>query len=218
MKTVLIAATAAAALLAGSANAGVSFYSFGHNAPTDPLVTDFSGDTLGGQPTTAATGFSWLAGGSGVVLNTTSSLGAEPAIANSVYGTGNYLSVPGGDTETLTVSKPGITEVLAYIGSLDTYNTISFAGPNVTYTGAQLGLLSGAANGAQTAANTNGVFEFSFNSPVTGVTFSSSQNSFEIASIEAGVPEPAVWGMMLVGFGGMGAAMRSRRKQAAATA
>jgi PEP-CTERM motif len=31
------------------------------------------------------------------------------------------------------------------------------------------------------------------------------------------VPEPASWAMMLVGFGGLGAAMRSRRKLAAAT-
>ena len=33
-----------------------------------------------------------------------------------------------------------------------------------------------------------------------------------------GVPEPATWAVMLVGFGGLGAAIRSRRKQAAATA
>jgi uncharacterized protein (TIGR03118 family) len=34
--------------------------------------------------------------------------------------------------------------------------------------------------------------------------------------LSSGVPEPATWGMMLLGFGGMGAAMRSaRRKQAA---
>ncbi|HEX4180901.1 MAG TPA: PEPxxWA-CTERM sorting domain-containing protein [Caulobacteraceae bacterium] len=32
------------------------------------------------------------------------------------------------------------------------------------------------------------------------------------------VPEPATWAFMLVGFGGMGAAIRSRRRQAAATA
>jgi hypothetical protein len=32
------------------------------------------------------------------------------------------------------------------------------------------------------------------------------------------VPEPATWAMMLVGFGGLGAAMRSRRKGVAATA
>jgi hypothetical protein len=32
------------------------------------------------------------------------------------------------------------------------------------------------------------------------------------------VPEPATWAMMLVGFGGLGAAMRSRRKPAVASA
>jgi hypothetical protein len=34
----------------------------------------------------------------------------------------------------------------------------------------------------------------------------------------AGIPEPATWAMMLVGFGALGATMRSRRKQALATA
>ena len=33
-----------------------------------------------------------------------------------------------------------------------------------------------------------------------------------------GVPEPATWAMMLVGFGGLGVAMRSRRRQFAAAA
>jgi hypothetical protein len=38
---------------------------------------------------------------------------------------------------------------------------------------------------------------------------------FNVNGGPAGIPEPATWAMMLVGFGGMGAAMRSaRRKQA----
>jgi len=37
-------------------------------------------------------------------------------------------------------------------------------------------------------------------------------------SFEAGVPEPATWAMMLVGFGGMGAVLRNRRRQGAAFA
>lgn len=34
----------------------------------------------------------------------------------------------------------------------------------------------------------------------------------------AGVPEPATWAMMLIGFGGLGAALRSRRRSAMALA
>jgi hypothetical protein len=38
------------------------------------------------------------------------------------------------------------------------------------------------------------------------------------ADLAGGVPEPATWAMMLAGFGGVGALMRSRRRVAAATA
>ena len=39
-----------------------------------------------------------------------------------------------------------------------------------------------------------------------------------VLDVSAGVPEPTTWAMMLVGFGGLGVAMRSRRKVSAATA
>ena len=32
-------------------------------------------------------------------------------------------------------------------------------------------------------------------------------------AVTAGVPEPATWALMLVGFGGLGAALRSRRSR-----
>jgi hypothetical protein len=38
-----------------------------------------------------------------------------------------------------------------------------------------------------------------------------------VQTFTTGVPEPAAWAMMLAGFGGIGAAMRSRRKSAVAT-
>ena len=44
------------------------------------------------------------------------------------------------------------------------------------------------------------------NNGFSGVTFATLDTS--------AVPEPATWAMMLVGFGGMGAALRSRRKVA----
>lgn len=37
-------------------------------------------------------------------------------------------------------------------------------------------------------------------------------------SVAGGVPEPAAWGLMLAGFGGVGAALRQRRRKAAAAA
>jgi len=41
----------------------------------------------------------------------------------------------------------------------------------------------------------------------------------ELSGVTAiGTPEPATWGLMLLGFGGLGAALRSRRKAAAAVA
>jgi len=36
---------------------------------------------------------------------------------------------------------------------------------------------------------------------------------FDVNGGPAGVPEPATWAMMLVGFGGLGAAMRSKRRK-----
>ena len=44
-------------------------------------------------------------------------------------------------------------------------------------------------------------------------------NILDNVTLNTGVPEPATWAVMLLGFGGMGAAMRNtRRKQARATA
>ena len=55
--------------------------------------------------------------------------------------------------------------------------------------------------------------EFNGGPQVAGAT-----SVFDV-SFSNGVPEPATWAMMLVGFGGLGAAMRgSRRKQSSAVA
>jgi hypothetical protein len=46
---------------------------------------------------------------------------------------------------------------------------------------------------------------------VTGLTVL--ENGAALTGQTAGVPEPAAWALMLAGFGGLGLAMRSRRKQ-----
>ena len=42
--------------------------------------------------------------------------------------------------------------------------------------------------------------------------------AFDVLGTTVGVPEPATWGLMLVGFGGLGAALRSKRRKLAAAA
>jgi hypothetical protein len=67
-------------------------------------------------------------------------------------------------------------------------------------------------------------FGVTFSGTAESVNFSGTANyivydDITLGSSTPGVPEPATWAMMLVGFGGLGAAMRSaRRKQAALAA
>ena len=107
-------------------------------------------------------------------------------------------------------------DVNIYVGSLDSYNTISFGGPGaVSYTGDQLALATGAIdNGDQQSGSSNGLFEFSFDAPVTSVTFSSGVNALEVAgvSVSSAVPEPSTWAMMLLGFAGLGYAAYRKTK------
>ena len=78
-----------------------------------------------------------------------------------------------------------------------------------------MGLGSGGSNGDQTGAFTNGRFTFTFAAPVDSVTFSSSQNAFEVADVAVAAPEPATWAVMLLGFAGMGAVLRGNRRRTA---
>jgi hypothetical protein len=212
---VAVAVSAGALALAASADAGVAFYSFGTGAPSLQLITNFSGDTVGNAPTSLPPGYSWTLNSDPVqVLNTTSGIGAEPAIATG-YGTGNYLSVEGGGSETLNIPvTAGVRDVSLYVGSLDTYNALIFTlanGAQASYSGTDLGGYSGASNGDQTAANTNGVFNFSFTQPIKSILFQTGSDSFEIASISAAVPEPTTWAMLILGVAMIGCAARRRR-------
>ena len=128
-----------------------------------------------------------------------------------------YLSVYTGGLATLTA--PGFMYSLSvYIGSLDTYNTITFKGANgfsKSYGGADLYL---PANGDQFDAATNRRFFFTFdeNDKVNQVLFSSSGNSFEFDNIAINdpidAPEPLTLSLFASGLAGA-AFLRRRRLQ-----
>lgn len=83
----------------------------------------------------------------------------------------------------------------------------------------------------ESAGHATGSFKLNFGSQPSAVTLSSvyvryqsltgagQVNSAVGIPIEGGaVPEPATWGLMILGFGGAGAALRSKRRKAAAFA
>jgi hypothetical protein len=195
------AAVFASLAMAASAHAGVTFTPYGTALPAgETTITDFA--TLAGATGTA-----------GLFTGSQGGVSAAPAFSANTFDTASYLSVQAGESETLSLSPS--YEISVYAGSLDGYNTIAFGGPGgASYTGGQLATLTGAVDGGgQVAGSSNGRFIFDFTAPVTSVTFSSTTNAFEIASVAGGVPEPAAWMTTILGFGALG--MLARRRRAA---
>ncbi len=215
MKTILIAAAAATALAAGSANAGVISHVYRRSGP-------FSERRLYGRIDTFDNSVGIVGSGFEIKNPPADSTGAPPA--NSVPAGTSYLSVLGGGDATINFAAVGGPSSVSRFqfdwGSLDAYNTLTIFSSDGSVSVIPGTTFTNAANGDQHAPGTNGLFTVVGNNGTTftGIELTSSQNSFEIDNLAFGVPEPATWAMMLIGFGGMGAAMRSRRKHAAVAA
>jgi hypothetical protein len=198
--------TALSALgLVTAAHAGVTFIPYGNPPAGATLVTDFA------TPLPAVD-----TGNGEIVTGSETDVTAAPEFSTAPDAA-KYLVVEGGESETLVLPAPA-RYVDIYVGSLDAYNTIVFDGPGAgshyTYTGVDLANADKNAidDGNQLSGSSNGLFEFSFAAPVTSVTFSSSQNSLEVASVSSAVPEASTWAMMLIGFAGLGYAAYRKTK------
>lgn len=156
--------------------------------------------------------------GSGFILSSTSTpAGAQPG--NSPPPATPYLDVQAGGTALITFSDLTSSPVTGFEfdwGSVDTFNTLTIhvnGGPDVVVVPPAPG------NGSWTSGVTNGIFKVQGDAGETfsGITLQTSQNSFEIDDLAVhGVPEPASWAMMIVGFGAIGFAMRRRNRMFAA--
>ncbi|WP_372783684.1 PEPxxWA-CTERM sorting domain-containing protein [Phenylobacterium sp.] len=213
--------TAALAAVAGGSASAATFITFSSYQTAlnagESLVTNFDSGAV-------APGFS--AGGNATLMTGSSNLGAAPATSATTRDLTQYLAVQAGQDFTLTGGP--LSEISFYVGSLDTYNTITFTGPGgftQSFTGADLNAATAASdgsNGDQSAASTNGRYTFTFDQAVTGVRLDSSSPSFEVSDIGAiafasagGVPEPAAWSLMILGFGGVGTSLRQKRSRTA---
>jgi len=181
----LAAATASAPL---AANATTVNYDFTGNSPLGAYTAQFSLDVLGGQ---AISGTGDI---SGVGIPGTQDLTlitlATPGVEVDGGGLLGYRSNDGTDIFDEDTAVP-----------IDSNGLVFAIGPNAPQAGKD----------ALYAVWDNG--GGNFQSFFTGKVSADSDHFYGYGGATAGaVPEPAVWGMMLVGFGGLGAAMRQRRK------
>lgn len=211
MKKTLLAAAAAVATLAAAASASAT------------VVYEFTpGGSSAGAGYTVINTFDTTAGITGldfeIKVPPADSNGAPPA--NSIPSGTPYLSVLGGGSATISFAAP-VTSFQFDWGSIDYYNTL-----RVNWTkGATSGTkaftpgfnFTNTADGNQVLPGTNGLFTVrgTAGETFTSFTLTSDANSFEIDNLAIpGVPEPTTWGLMIVGFGGIGAMLRRRRQAA----
>jgi hypothetical protein len=162
-------------------------------------------------------------GGSSLVSGSVPDVYAAPATSATTVVTGTYLAAEPGGTASLALGAAW-QKVEIYVGSLDTYNSISFtsAAGTVTYTGAELASMTGAiADSNQVLGTSNGLFSFFFTpgEAATSVSFLSTSPALEVASVSVSptIPEPSTWAMMVIGFIGLGyAAFRRNAKDQSA--
>lgn len=206
----LLAAAAAIAFtgLAGTANAAIVLVNtqpgtVPYNGPAPTF--DFDVNT---PPVTG-----------GLIKTGSSSNGAQPPAS-----TGRYYTV-GPSTGTVgTVDISSFTAPIGQIsliwGSVDTYNTLEFLDSvgNVLaqFTGSNI---IGSNFGNQVLPGSNPIVYFSVDGSdsfnLAGLRLTSTSEAFEIDNIalQAAVPEPATWALMLLGFGFVGASLRSRKNR-----
>jgi hypothetical protein len=200
------------ALMATSANAAVTLdgsqagYSTAPFGAGQSLVVGFGGAN--------APGYTFATDPTPYIFLTAD--GVHDGIAAPPFGdtTAHYMAIQTGQSETL--NTPVLRSLSLFIGSLDTFNEITFNGTGgftQSFMGSQLFT---PALGDQTGDQNNRRFYFSFDpsNKVDQIVFASSGQSFEFDTIAASaVPEPATWAMMLLGFGGIGFLLRASKRQ-----
>lgn len=212
MKKMLIAGACALLATTGVAQAAPTVTS----TTALPLVDFGTGDGNGLQAaataTAAAAGYVFT-GSAGVFSGSFAGTNGSDGYTSPFSTNQNYLAIEPNGSITFSVGAAQTTFGIL-IGTLDSYNRLTFTGAQgqQTFSGDQiLAMLSGNPN---SDANGTGRLNLLFSGldPFTSVTASDTQfSAFEfVPAVTSSVPEPAAWGMMILGFGLVGGVMRRR--------
>lgn len=210
MKKFVVALALAALPL--SANAAITLGITPGNAVYAGPTTTYDFDSAAKTPTVL---------GGAVVSGSLSGQYAQP-----LGSTGKYLTISPADGSPATLDFSPFAAAVSSIsfiwGSVDTYNSVQvLSAANTvlaTFTGSNVSTL---ANGDQTAPLTNPFVKLSFTgadqSLARKLRFISTGNAFEVDNfvLTAAIPEASTWGLMVAGFGIVGAAARRRRRSVA---
>ena len=212
LKTLLLVAGLA---VAASANAAVTVSNGSYETYAQDVATFAQSNVLCDleSPTLCVSGFSFAfalgnAPGTGLFTGSQSGITAAPPGDAT-----QYASVLGPDgVATLTLASSALSGISFFMGSPDQYNSVIFRLGNTAVASFDGDQFTGPpANGDQSLGER---VSFQFNgTAVDNVQFTSTQNSFEFDRVGLAVPEPATWGLMIMGFGGVGALLRNRRRQ-----
>lgn len=241
MKIVFGSAAAALALLAAPVSA-VSFFSLGATTgpgPGDPGLAAFETSLVTFDAPLHAGIVETDAGTVGLFTGT-SGIAAAPAGDTSIYqaiGTGGSATF---DFRAYFASRlSAVRSLSVYIGSVDLYNHIDVLDDHLNVVATINGADLPGNNGDQGASITNRrlYINFAASEHIGGLTFRSDGVAFEYDTIGAssavfgpipgggntppvlppvvGVPEPASWAMLIVGFGFVASGLRRRRRVSA---
>ena len=204
---------AAAAVPAGAVTWTASFGNVPPVGPGESTIANFDTDS------TFPAGYTL--GGEYRITSGTTTAAAAPAGDTSKYF---YTSpaIPSGSGIATLSTALDLYSISFYWGSVDDYNAVDVLGADgvtlETITGKQFS----AANGNQTAPDTNQriYIKVDTGEAITGLRFHATGIAFEIDDVAgrlltdgapSTVPEPATWGLMIGGFAMVGIGARRRR-------
>lgn len=210
-KLLLIAGVAAAAALisSGAQAAGLVNGSF-DNTPCGAGYCNYAG---GGEPA----GFGWSVTSNNVDIVPGPGTWGTPQDGAQMLDLVGY-GATGGIAQSFATTS-GATYNLSFYYANNPYPS-GVDSAVVTVTGAGSLLSSGFTHTTSTPSNMDWVHftgSFTANSSLTTLAFNETAGGgnagvfLDNVSVTGGVPEPTTWAMMLVGFGGLGVALRRRR-------